>query len=223
MSGLSDSFEKYAADELLPYRAVSKTAVLSFALSICGLLGLLFPTMLLASLVGFVFGVVSLSRFRKYPGELSARWAARVGTIACACLFVGGLTTHIIIYMTEVPEGYTRVKFSQLKRAEKSKPDQEKLMELHEGKAFIKGYCHPGVDGLGEVYEFVLVGDMRQCCFGGQPEMYDMVEVKLQTRRGVEYSRRVLRLGGIFRIGQEIRLIGDIESGRYKLEVDYLK
>ena len=125
------------------YRAISSSAVVTLILGIISVTALLFASLLFIPVVGLFLGISACLKIKSRPTELTGFPLALIGTVLSALLLVYGSIHHAYVYATEVPEGYTRVKFSQLKRAEKSKPDQETLMELHEGKAFVKGYCHP--------------------------------------------------------------------------------
>ena len=90
---------------------------------------------------------------------------------------------HTYIYLTEVPEGYTRVHFYELQQ-EAGGPDQptEKAFEIDGQPIFLKGYIHPS-SGSGLLKRFILVPDLGTCCFGGQPKSSDMIEVDARRRR----------------------------------------
>ncbi len=189
-------------DEYQPYQAVSKAAVVSLGLVFFSLLALVFPALLVLPAVGLVLGLLARRSLRRYPRELTGRGIAWVGTVGCGLLLVGGSIFHLAVYLTEVPEGYERITFESLQVS-----DQDLAMganmptELNGKRVFVKGYVHPGVSSMGSIRRFVLVPDMGTCCFGGQPAMTDMIEVRIVgDAEGVRYSTRKRRLAGTFRV-----------------------
>ena len=86
-------------------------------------------------------------------------------------------TWATIAYFTEVPEGYSRISFSTLyTKASVRSPISPAVAQYDGEPVFVKGYIHPGVNGLGNITRFVLVGDSKTCCFGGQLKPRDMIE-----------------------------------------------
>jgi hypothetical protein len=214
-------------DELYqPYRSVSKAAVFALVTAVLALLGLLLPALLLFAVLAAVLGLVALRNLRRYPDELTGRTAAVLGLIGGVVLFVSGTAMHTYIYMTEVPEGYQRISFSELQT------DEDPMImgaaalpsELDGKRIFIKGYVHPGVSDLGEIRRFILVPDMGTCCFGGQPALTDMVEVRIVGERGVRYSQRKRKFAGTFRVSPRLKQVaGGLTGGYYELDADYVK
>ena len=199
------------------YRAVSKAAVLSLVLGILAVFGIIFLPLTTLSLAGLVFGLVAIGNLRRYPEELIGRTPAALGVVLSLFIFIGSLTVHTIVYMIEVPEGYNRVAFFQLEKEDVARELDGKLI-------FVKGYVHPSVQGMGTIRKFVLVPDMKTCCFGGQPKKSDMMEVTLTKEHGVRYDRYLRRVGGTFRINTNKRkTAGGLEAGNFTLEADYLK
>ena len=41
---------------------------------------------------------------------------------------------------------------------------------------------------------------MGTCCFGGEPKLTDMIEVKLEGSLAIEYARRKRKLAGTFKV-----------------------
>src|SRR6478735_7662017 len=89
--------------ELMPYRALSRSAVISLVLAFISLLGYLFEPMLVVAAAGFVMGLVALQAIRRYPQEYTGRSVAVAGTVLSGFIFVTGVTYHTIVYFTEVP------------------------------------------------------------------------------------------------------------------------
>lgn len=208
------------------YRSVSKTAVISAVLAVLSLLSFILPIMLILPMAGFVFGLMSLRSFQRFPKELSGRPAAWLGLAASGLIFVGAISAHIYVYLTEVPEGYERLAFSQLRSPTPSPNIQlpQAAVDSNGKAVFVKGYMHPGVAQFGDVRQFVLVPDMKTCCFGGQPELTDMIEVTLVGSHSAHYGRRMFSLGGRFRVSNSVRsVVGNLQGGIYELEADYVK
>ena len=97
--------------------------------------------------------------------------------------------------------------------------------ELDGKRIFIKGYVHPSVASMGRIKKFILVPDMGTCCFGGQPKrLTDMIEVTLIHSKGIRYSTRKRKLGGIFHIHYNLHQVtGGLQGGFYELTADYVK
>ena len=208
------------------YRSVSKAAVLSFLCAFTGLTGLVFPALLLFAFSAIGFGLLALRNIRRYPDELTGKVAATVGLILGSGLMVGGTAMHSYIYATEVPPGYERISFNDLETVESAAYGQPPQFptELDGKRIFVKGYVHPGVAEIGELKTFVLVPDMGTCCFGGQPDLTDMIEVKIVGEQGVRYSRTKRKLAGTFKVSTRVKKVaGGLQGGYYSLEADYVK
>ena len=217
-------FEPSADEE--NYRSVSKYAAFSLTLAVMSFTGLLFPAFTIFGLAAIVLGVLGRVSISRYPLELTGIKLANMGMVFGGVLFVVANSLHIYEYMTELPEGYMRVSFYDL-QPERGSPlpiSEMAIRELDGKKIFIKGYVHPGVDGMGATNQFVMVRDMGTCCFGGQPKVADMIEVTLQDPHRIKYSTRRRKLGGILTIvPPHGEAIGDLEAGYFKLDADYLK
>ncbi len=211
-------------NETFFYRAVSKSAVASVILMLISPLAYAWPQFAIFPLIGAVLGVTGWTKIRRMPNELSGAAIATVGSIACTFIFLTSVGFHSVIYATEVPEGYERIHFASLEMEKgttiRSMPQE--IAEIHDKQIFVKGYVHPGVSGLGEIRHFILVEHFKTCCFGGQPEPTDMIEVRIEKGDGIEYNRRLRRVTGKFRI-QPRRKIGDVQTGYYSVTADNVK
>ena len=214
----------YNAEEFESYRALSKAAVVSAGFSIIGLLGFVFVQLLVVAVVGFIFAFIGFVNLRRYRNELTGTKLALFGAVVSVVTLVFGTSMHAYIYATEVPEGYERISWYEL-RGEQSRPVNSFAMQIKDKPIFIKGYVHPGVDGFGEVKNFVLVPDMKTCCFGGQPKPWDMIEVTLaENCSNIKYSRRKRGLWGVFRVGPAAgQKIGTVQPGFYQMTADDLR
>ncbi|MDA8745749.1 DUF3299 domain-containing protein [Rubripirellula amarantea] len=217
-----------SGDELtdFPYKAISRSAIISLVLAVVALPGLLqdFAPLLGIAMVGILVAFLGMRATRLYPEEYSGRTVAILGFFLNLALVVGGIALHTYTYMTEVPEGYTRVQFYDL-QAEDNGPDRptEKAVAAHGQDIFLKGYIHPS-SGSGLLKHFVLVPDLGTCCFGGQPESSDMVEVTLKGGQTAKANLRKKKLAGRFIVNQAPQSITDFDKAIfYRMQVDQVK
>lgn len=137
-----------------------------------------------------------------------------------------GTGVHTYAYVTELPEGYTRVDFNWLAQQPLGFQKSEMFMSQEvadlDGKPiFIKGYMYPTRQKT-EISEFVLVKDTGQCCFGGQPKLTDMIVVKLKEGLTAELREQALvGVAGIFHASSvvssgELTAIYSIEGTHFK-------
>ncbi len=204
-------------EELAPYRAVNRSAVVSVILAV---LSMPLVAMAVASSpfrygdavqVGLIGGALAIpavllgfSGWRtvlRYPDEYTGGGLGRFGCIAGVGLMLSGFGAASYTYATEVPEGYMRVGFWEL-QPDPDRPELPigpKALELMGQPIFIKGYMHPGVASNGKVEYFILVPDMGTCCFGGQPKPTDMIAVHVpDADQRPSYSTRKISLAGNF-------------------------
>ena len=124
--------------------------------------------------------------------------------------------------MTEVPPGYQRLNYAELQ------PDPETqgevfppAIEQRDGdRVFIKGYVFPAKQTSG-IKQFVLCRDNGDCCFGGQPKLTDRVLVTLKGPLSLNFSTRLQRVAGTFRVEPGQGTDG-ISGVIYHLDADYL-
>ena len=221
-----DTFTEAIPDDLQPYRAVSRSAILAAVLGFVSLLALIFPSLLVLPIVGFALGIAALATIRRYPNEYTGRPLALTGIALCSVLFVSGATLHTVTYLTEVPEGYTRITFSELQPdvQHPELPIPPQAFELSGKPVFIKGYMHPGVASMGKVNHFILVPDMGTCCFGGQPKPTDMIEVAIVgDAPPLAYSTRTVKLAGKFNATPYFQRRLELDNVCYQLEASYAK
>jgi hypothetical protein len=204
------------------YRAVSRSAIVSMVLGVLSLLAIPFASLLVLPIVGLVLGLVAHSTIRRYPAEYMGRGLATAGIVTCSLVFAGAVALHMFSYVTEVPEGYTRVGFWEL-QPDPDRPElpvSPKALELAGKPIFIKGYMHPGVASSGKVDHFILVPDMGTCCFGGQPKETDMIEVRIpDSKNRLAYSRTRIKLAGEFRLSTQPRQSLGLNNVWYHLTV----
>jgi hypothetical protein len=207
------------------YRVISKAAVLSLAIGLVSVVGLVSVGMLAVPVVGLASGLLALRAIRMYPDEVSGKVPAWMGVVLSGVLLASGATLHTYMYLTELPEGYERYSFQELQ------PDKEfpelpippSALEMNGRKIFIKGYVHPGVQGAGPVDRFVLVPDMGTCCFGGQPKLTDMIDVQLINGHALSYSMRKRSLKGVFTVDPRIVAPDGSQGACYRLVAELVR
>lgn len=207
------------------YRSVCKTAVLSLIFGIFGLSYLISSILILMPLMGIGFGLVAISNLKRFPEELIGRKAAQFGLGLSIVLLLGGAAFHTYIYMTEVPEGYERISFRMLKDDKKTPLAYSEQAEALDGKkVFLKGYVRPG-NRRTNLKEFILVGDWGSCCFGGNPKITDVVAISLQNDDRINYSLRMRKIAGTFRLNKNAAPTTEKEVPRvyYQIDADIIK
>ncbi|MGI9429668.1 MAG: DUF4190 domain-containing protein [Bythopirellula sp.] len=185
--------------------------------------------------VGLICGLVALKNLRELPDQLSGFRAAVAGTVMSAIGLFGGLAYAGYIHATEVPPGYVRLPFYDLRPDEIEQKGGEEIprdvKDLDSDQIFIKGYMRPGthVSKGGtpvrhNVNSFLLVRDSNECCFGdiSTVKYYDKMLVKLVDGLNTDYS------SGMFRVAGKLTIVPpDLTQGRaepaYFLEADYVR
>lgn len=189
-------------DSHVIYRTLSKAAVTSIIFAVLGVLGFWAPLFVLLSFLAVCFGLVGWINVRRLPDELSGGSVAITGLVCGLLIFVGSIGFHSYVYATEVPEGYERLSFYELKPSSRSKRIfTERAEELDGKKIFMKGYVRPG-EKKERLSQFVLTGDFGDCCFGGNPKINEVIGVKILTDQTVDYSLRLRSVVGTFRLNR---------------------
>lgn len=219
--------DEFGGEEEFSYRAMSRSAIVALLLSLVSVISFLYMPLLFLPILAGLLALAAIVSIRRNPQELIGYPVAIIALLVSVLVFAGGAGYHAYVYATEVPEGFQRVGFTQLK----ARPDHmavsavpPEALALDGKKIFIKGYIHPAVNGRGRIKEFILVPDMGTCCFGGQPALTDMIEVKLKGDLRTSYNQYQRKLAGVFKISdRRTPKIGDIQGGFYQMEVEYLK
>ncbi len=205
-----------------PYRALSLLAVCSAMLGVLSVLALAAPVLVAVPMLSIVLGTLALRNIAKYPEELSGKGMAWFGVTLSLLMGVSGASWHSYVYLTEVPDGFVRVHFQDLQSKAPNGPPPSSAVDLNNEPIFVKGYMHPDA-GMAPVRQFVLVPDMGTCCFGGQPELTDMIQVTLPDDMKVRYSTRRLRLAGVLEVDETLTPVEGYIGVYYKLNASYVK
>jgi hypothetical protein len=207
------------------YRSLSNSAVASAILAVLGLTYLVAKLLIVLPVMALGLGLVALSSIRKYPEELVGSRLARFGVILSLVVLLGGISWHSYVYMTEVPEGYQRITFRMLKNDKDTDlPFSERALELDGKKVFLKGFVRPGAQRK-NLQKFIMVGDFGSCCFGGSPEITDVVAVSIQGEDRVNYGLRVRKIAGTFRLNKRTARTAEKEVPKvyYQIDADIVK
>ena len=97
----------------------------------------------------------------------------------------------------------------------------EQAEELDGKKVFIKGWVRPG-NRKDNLKDFILVGDMGSCCFGGSPKITDVVAISIKGDERVSYSWKLRKIHGTFRLNRQAAPTGekDIPKVYYQIDAD---
>lgn len=208
------------------YTSLSKNAVVAVVTGLLSLIGFYFPIFMVLGLVATVCGFAAYRTIRSCPHEFTGKIPAMLGMLMGLASVVGGMSFHSYIYATEVREGYERISFSSdLKTdANAQAPITKRSQELDGEKIFIKGYVRPGLRKNG-ISEFLLVGDLGQCCFGGSPKLSEVVRVKLPEDVVTYYDFGIRKIHGTFKLHERLQkadqIADDVEQGYvYEIEAD---
>jgi hypothetical protein len=224
-----------SGEETLQYRALDTGAILGLVLgvlsvsSVVAAAGSLQGCLWVAPIpiLGMTLSLRSLAKIRREPELYTGQPLAMLGLALSLFFLVSGVSYGSYVYLTEVPEGYTRVSFAAMR------PDSieerggvvvpPEIAALNGKKVFIKGYIRPdSVTVTRGIDRFLLVRDNNQCCFGDLSTIkyYDQMDVNMVGSRRVDYRQGVFRMGGILKIEPENRAFGS-RSPVFSLEADY--
>lgn len=223
----SESFspsETANASEYAQYRAICMSAVTTAILGIISIPAILFSKLLVLPFVGMIIGLYAMLQLRRRSDELTGSRIAKIGLLMCTTILITGTAYSSYVYATEVPEGFSRITFSELQPDEGSPlPIPESALSLDGQRIFVKGYVHPGVTRRKGIKQFVLVPDMKTCCFGGQPKLTDMIEVTLKDPLRVNYSYSQVKLAGTLKVSPIKKAVSGLDGVYYQLDAEYVR
>lgn len=221
--GLSPVHRDEPLDEF-SYRPVPVIAPVSMFLGLCGIIGLFNMAGLGIGLAGLILGVMATLRIRGSNGEYSGQWLAVTGAVVSLVFLASGSALHAYTIATEVPEGFQRVNFTR-DISKKGFREEDGEMTIHpdvrvlDGQPiFLKGYMYPERQQNG-LTEFVIVKDNLQCCFGGQPQLTDMMTVVMDKGMTVNFTTEQVSIAGVFR-ARAPQQSGALQTV-YKIEASY--
>ncbi|MEM7478607.1 MAG: DUF4190 domain-containing protein [Planctomycetota bacterium] len=213
----------FSSSESESYQSVSRSAIASLLLGFCGLGAFFLSFLVVLPVLGVVFGIIAIRSIRRFPDELQGHQFAVAGSILCLAAVVLAPTYHAYVYFTEVPDGYERLDFALLKASDSSDFPPAEALDFNGKQVFIKGYIHPTSMDNAMSKNFVLVPDLGTCCFGGQPPLTHMIEVKLTGDQYARKSYRKQRLAGTLKVTPNKKPVDGLDGVFYQLKADILK
>lgn len=224
MSTTVDTLTNELSAEYAQYRTLSLSAIATVVLAIVSVTSLLIPMLLFLPVIGTILGIYSVLKIRRRPEEYTGLGVAQVGLLMCLTLAIGGIGWNSYVLATEVPEGFERISFFDLQPNPEYPgiPIPPEAMELNGKNIFVKGYVYP--DGqAGNIKRFVLIPDLKTCCFGGQPKLTDMIEVTLRDPLRTDYSLRRRKLAGVLKVSPSKKPVSGLDGVYYQLDAEYIK
>ena len=219
------------------YRPLSMAAIASLVFGLVSLLTIVAANTSLAQclmmcpipLLGIVLGLSSLSKIRAMPDQVSGKGLAIAGlTLSLLGLSVG-VGYASFVYATEVPEGYHRTSFEEMRPDEVERRGNDlippDIKALDGKKVFIKGYMRAdSTPRRHNVDKFLLVRDNQECCFGdlSSVQFFDQILVETVGRLTTDYSTRIFRTGGTLKINPK-NVGRGVGHPVYELKVDHLE
>jgi hypothetical protein len=207
-----------------PYRSLSGLAVTSL---IFGLLSVLvFVDWLLAILpaTAIVLAVLALRKIRALGGDWVGAGLARAGAALAIAFWILSYAWLWHAQAKEIPYGYTAVSYYDLQadptvRGQWVPPYAQSL----EGKKiFVKGFMYPSRQ-QSSLKGFVISRDNGTCPYClPNPRPTDLIQVELTGDLRINYTDRLLRIGGELRVQPEPKP-GLMPGAAYRLVADYLK
>jgi hypothetical protein len=236
MSSATLDYDRATDDEeTLQYRALQTGALIGLVLGVASVFVVItavnsFGGALLVApipLIGIVMSLRALAAIRRHPDQYTGAPLAKIGLALSLLFLVFGVGYGGYIYATEVPDGYQRISFGEMKPDELQERGgvivPPEIAELEGKKIFIKGYMRPdSVTVQRGIDRFLLVRDNNQCCFGDMSKVkyYDQILVALVGDKRVDYSQGVYRIGGTLHIEPEYAAPGSPKPV-FSLKADY--
>jgi hypothetical protein len=224
-------------EEDVQYRALHTGALISLVLGIVSVFVVItaatsFEWCLVAAPIpalGMFIGLRSLAKIRRHPDQYTGSGLAKLGVALSLLFLIGGVSYGGYVYATEVPDGYTRISFTEMKPDELQERGgvavPPEIAALNGKKIFIKGYIRPGsATSRTNIDNFLLVRDNNQCCFGdlSKVKYYDQMVVQITNSDRVDDNLQILRMGGTLEVHPENLPLGG-RAPVFTLKADYAK
>lgn len=220
-----DQIQASEAEQYQQYRTLSFLAIVAIVFGVISIPSAVAASMnallLIFPFIGVLLGLTAVLKLRNRTDEYTGLGLAKAGLLLSTVLLLAGGGYAGYVYATEVPEGFRRLKWSEMEAVPSfPRPWSPTAEELVGKKVFVKGYVYPD-NQLGDIKQFILVPDMGTCCFGGQPKITDMIQVTLEDPHRVKYSMMRRSLAGEFRLGAvKVEKVDDV---MYHLNASYVK
>ncbi len=205
------TFEPTETESLSQYRALSAHAVASFVLGMMSPLAFFGLLFVVICVLGILCGIYAQMKIASRRMELTGSGLAAAGIALSATCLLGSVGYAMYVYRTEVPEGFSRIFYSQLE-PEPGEVVPASAKERTGEKVFIKGYIFPDSRKNG-IKTFLLCRDKEQCCFGGNPIITDRIQVTLSDPHRLTFTDRMVKVWGKFRFEAVNNSVGDTQGG----------
>lgn len=186
------------------YTPVSPWGTIAVVLAILGLTAFLGLFGIAVAAAAAIVSVAAIVRIRGERGMVRGMLPAGVGLLLSVSSVTGGIASQVYHYNHEVPEGYLRVNFPEEISARQfvyyggQRRLHPEVAELIGEKVFLKGFMWLTQQDK-DLEQFVFLKDNGECCFGGEPQPYDMMQVKLQDGKTVDGHTGMVSVAGILR------------------------
>ncbi len=173
MSDLSNEFD---------YTPMSPLAPIGLVLALFGLLAFYIFGGIFIAFAAAIVCLIAVTKIKNAEGAIGGGIPAKIGLTLSALTVVGSSAMYYWNYATECPEGYERHNFAREIAAKQFvyngrtrliHPEVEPLMEK---PVFIKGWLYQTRSTRNQ-RDFILLKDSGDCCFGGDPAQFDMIQV----------------------------------------------
>jgi hypothetical protein len=233
----SDDNYEYNAEGYEHYRSLSIAAVATLLFGILSLASFAAAVLLIIPAVGTALGLFAVWTTYTRRDEFTGQRLAATGLGLSAFMLVVGTAIQWYFNRVTVPEHYKGkevaffelqpeedIDLNELQRLRSTQVDlplPPRADELNGKQVFITGYVYPGTQQK-TLKKFVLVPDMKTCCFGGQPKLTDMIEVTLKDPLRVDLSWKRRGIGGVLKVHKSMQSREQLTGVVYELQADYL-
>jgi hypothetical protein len=204
------------------YKSISRLAVCAIIFTVLGLLGFMVGPMHFFTAVGLLCGLLAVKSIRTYPDEFTGNGIARLALIIGFATLVTAPIYHIYVYNTEVPEGFERIDFAELK-SKYGEPDAPtEYAKQYNGKdVFVKGYILQNSVSTSAASQFILVPDLATCCFGSQPPLTHMIQVNLTGDQLATFRFKKFKLAGRLSVDETLTPVNNVGGVFYTLNASH--
>lgn len=117
------------------------------------------------------------------------------------------------------PEGYSALTWKTIGGFEYTEgmklPDDVKA--LHGKKVAIAGYMM-ALDEVENIREFLLVESLWSCCFGTPPTVNQVLVIRIEGKKGIDYTSGPIQVAGILDVGEKVE--DGFVTSVYRLKAD---
>lgn len=213
----------YEGQEFL-YRPIPVLVPISLGFVFLSFVAAMMAELIVVPILGAGLAWIALRQIRQSQGSFGGRGLAIGSLVSQLLLAISFAAMHGYSFATEVPPGYERVNFTRDISGKGFTNEGGRLgihpevQKLDNQKVMIKGYMYPTktMDGL---TSFVLCRDSGECCFGGQPKITDMIQVRMKGGNYARFRTGLVAVAGVFHPSPAVD-----ESGLqpvYQLECDH--